>query len=209
MGVLNKTSLDNAAQTGQHIGSLLVCLGRIKRTPWDMLQVQCSRRCWLARLLRMRGLSAERTSGGVTKLNPADIRYSQDSVSYLKIRPGQEPYTLNDITNSMSQHGWQGQPIDVIKMPEGGYSSLDNTRVLAARKAGIDIKANMRSYNDPLPETMARRFGHPQLSNVFAKTWGEALEYRLLRQNSSFINENFPVGTYEAPKIVYPKIRMN
>lgn len=80
----------------------------------------------------------------------------------------------------MSIKGWQGEPIDVIKIPEGGYASLDNTRVLAAKRAGIDIKANVRNYNERLPSTMIDRFEHPMVPGEFAQTWGEALEYRII-----------------------------
>jgi len=126
---------------------------------------------------------------------------------YLKSRIEKEPYTLNDIVHSMANQGWQGKRIDVVKMPEGGYSSLDNTRVLAARLAGVRAKANIRKYNERLPSNMLDRFPHPAIPGSFAQTWGEALEYRIFRQGLDFQHENFPVGSYVAPRINYPKIK--
>jgi filamentous hemagglutinin len=74
-------------------------------------------------------------------LNPNEIRFSQDSVSYLKQRPGQASYTLDDLVNGMRTQGWKGDPVDVVRLPDGTFSSIDNTRILAAREAGIDVQA--------------------------------------------------------------------
>ncbi|GFN30052.1 hypothetical protein [Paenibacillus xylaniclasticus] len=41
----------------------------------------------------------------------------------------------------MKANGWQGSPIDVVKMPDGKLTTVDNTRVLAARNAGINVEA--------------------------------------------------------------------
>lgn len=41
----------------------------------------------------------------------------------------------------MKANGWKGDPIDVVKMSDGKLTTIDNTRVVAAREAGIDIQA--------------------------------------------------------------------
>jgi adhesin HecA-like repeat protein len=143
----------------------------------------------------------------VTSLISHDIRYSQESVSYLKIRDGMEPYTLDDIAKSMSENGWRGSPVDIVRMPEGGYSTLDNTRILAAQRAGIDVKVNIHKYNGKLPDNMLDRFEHPALPGLYAETWGEALEYRISKQSLNFQNKYYPLGTYQQPKVTYPKIK--
>ena len=140
----------------------------------------------------------------ITSINPNEIRYSQETVSYLKNRFGKS-YTFDEIVQSMKVEGWKGVAIDIVKMPEGGLSTLDNTRVLAAKKAGIDVLARVRRYNERLPQEMLTRFRHLTVSDSFAETWGEALEYRIMKQKLDFMNKNFPVGTYENPTINYPK----
>lgn len=44
----------------------------------------------------------------------------------------------------MRTNGWKGDPVDVVKMPDGKLTSMDNTRIAAAREAGIDVKAGER-----------------------------------------------------------------
>jgi len=39
----------------------------------------------------------------------------------------------------MRANGWQGDAIDVVRMPDGKLTTLDNTRVLAADQAGIQV----------------------------------------------------------------------
>lgn len=46
----------------------------------------------------------------------------------------------------MKQNGWKGNPIDVVKMPDGVYTTIDNTRVVSAREAGIDVQAIVHNY---------------------------------------------------------------
>lgn len=50
----------------------------------------------------------------------------------------------------MRTNGWKGDPVDVVKMPDGKLTSMDNTRIAAAREAGIDVKASVRGFDDPL-----------------------------------------------------------
>jgi hypothetical protein len=51
---------------------------------------------------------------------------------------------------------------------------------------------------------MLERFEHPNYEGVYAQTWGEALEFRLIKQSMSFQQNYFPVGSYNSPKITYP-----
>ena len=80
----------------------------------------------------------------VTKsLDPSKIRFSQSSVN-----------GAGDITQSMKANGWQGEAIDVVRMGDNGLTTLDNTRVLAASRAGINVQANIRNAADKLPANM-------------------------------------------------------
>ncbi|WP_197279280.1 LysM peptidoglycan-binding domain-containing protein [Novosphingobium sp. AAP1] len=122
------------------------------------------------------------------------VRFSQESVSFTKIRPGGN-YTYDDIVQSMSANGWKGDAIDVVRLPNGEFTTIDNTRVLAAREAGIDVQANVRAFDEQLPSNLLeqRRFGD-------AQTWGDALTQRINGQSSTFRTNN-PYGSYSPPRI--------
>ncbi|MFX3617633.1 MAG: hypothetical protein ACE3JK_08895 [Sporolactobacillus sp.] len=91
--------------------------------------------------------SANKKVGGANNVNPSEIRFSQTSVN------GSE-----EIITSMKANGWKGEPIDVVRMPDGSLTTVDNTRVAAAREAGIDVKATVRNYDGLLPANMVDRF---------------------------------------------------
>jgi hypothetical protein len=96
----------------------------------------------------------------------------------------------------MKANGWQGEPIDVVKMPDGKLTSVDNTRVVSARQAGIDVRANIHGYNDPLTSDQMSRLA---TKKGIPKTWGEAIGLRIGKQNSAFRN-SFPSGSFDLPR---------
>ncbi len=121
-------------------------------------------------------------------IKPDEIRFSQTSVN------GSE-----EIIASMKKNGWQGDPIDVVRMDDGELTTLDNTRVVAARAAGIDVRANVHGYNDPLPDQATRRrFTTPK--GGVPQTWGQAVENRIGKQSSKFRRNN-PRGSYNMGKV--------
>lgn len=124
--------------------------------------------------------------GAGKSINPNEIRFSQSSVN-----------GADDIITSMKKDGWVGDPIDVVKMPDGSYTTIDNTRVAAAREAGINVQANVHNYNDPLPSNFVNRFTTPK---GVPSTWGEATNLRILKQNSAF-RGNYPSGSFDMPKM--------
>ena len=123
---------------------------------------------------------------GSTSINPNEIRYSQSSAN-----------GSSDIIQSMKANGWQGDPIDVVEMPDGIYTTIDNTRVVSAREAGINVEANVHGYNDPLPSEYIERF---TTKKGVPKTWGEAIELRVSKQKASFRTGN-PYGKLEMETI--------
>lgn len=82
-------------------------------------------------------------------------------------------------------------------MPDGQLTTIDNTRVIAAREAGIEVQATVRNYNDPLPSDMVDRFTTPK---GIPQTWGEAIELRIGKQKAVFRNNN-PSGSFELEKV--------
>lgn len=88
-------------------------------------------------------------------------------------------------------------------MPDGKITSIDNTRVLAAREAGIDLKVRVWGHDEVLPESMARRFRNPLDRQVFAETWGEAANFRMMGQPEQFVNQYLPYGSIDDPMLSY------
>lgn len=124
--------------------------------------------------------------GSIITINPNEIRYSQSSVN-----------GSSEIIDSMKQSGWKGEPIDVVEMPDGLYTTIDNTRVVAAREVGIDVQAKIHNYNEPLPIEHIERF---TTKAGVPTTWGEAIELRIGKQKASFRNAN-PYGSFEMENI--------
>lgn len=114
----------------------------------------------------------------VLSLSPSAIRFSQSSVN-----------GVDAIVASMRANGWQGAPIDVVRMSDGGLTTFDNTRLLAAQRAGINVQATVRDAGDAFP---AGRW--TPRSGVQPQTWGDAVQARIQQQNSGFRN-TYPNGS--------------
>ncbi|WP_275415315.1 VENN motif pre-toxin domain-containing protein, partial [Snodgrassella gandavensis] len=136
----------------------------------------------------------------ISTLSPNEIRFSQNTVSYNKVERGTNmKYTYDDLVTNMKTNGWKGDPVDVIKMPDGKFTSMDNTRIAAAREAGIDIKANVRNFDDKLLPAEVNRFSDPRKGFV-PTTWGEAITGRINKQSGGF-SKNNPYGSSTPPRI--------
>jgi len=113
------------------------------------------------------------------------IRFSQSSVN-----------GLEDIVTNMKKNGWKGDNIDIVKMSDNMYTTVDNTRLLAAKRAGIDIKANVHNFDDLIDTDMAKRFLNKK--GEAPKTWGEAVQNRINNQKKTF-RENYQSGSFVEP----------
>lgn len=136
--------------------------------------------------LKARSKKISTFAKGTSNLNPNKIRFSQSSVN-----------DSQEIIESMMESGWKGDPIDVVRMPDGGLTTIDNTRVVAARAAGIDVKAVVHNADDLLPKNLVERF---TTKKGIPTTWREAIELRIGKQKSSFRNNN-PFGSFEMERI--------
>ncbi len=92
-------------------------------------------------------------------------------------------------------------PIDIVRMKDGIYTTVDNTRLIAAENLGVDVKATAHTYEEALPESMSTRFANPDGSGQYAKTWGEAVEFRTNDQSAAFRKAYGGTGTFVRPKI--------
>jgi len=142
--------------------------------------------------------------GGVESTKPQrisvdanEVRVSQKTVSFQK-----DGYTFDDIVESMEKDGWKdvpGKELDIVRMKDGKLTAIDNTRVVAAREAGIKVEGNLRKYNDPLTPAEVERFTRKGFDPP--KTWGEAVDVRIKAQGAKFAREN-PEGASQTPKVV-------
>ncbi|WP_167686177.1 ShlB/FhaC/HecB family hemolysin secretion/activation protein [Rahnella sp. CJA17(1/100)] len=135
-------------------------------------------------------------AGSVTFHAADDIRFSQNSFSFNKTdRDTGKNYTYDDLVQSMRTNGWKGDPVDVVKMPDGKLTSMDNTRIAAARESGIDVKASVRGFDDPLTPAIQEARGWQNFN-----TWGEAITGRINKQSGGGSTSN-PYGSTEPPRI--------
>lgn len=119
---------------------------------------------------------------GSKTINPNEIRFTQSSVN-----------GASEIIDRMKLKGWDGEPIDVVVMPDGNFTTIDNTRVLAARYAEIDVQANVHAFDELLPQDidLIERFTTPK---GVPQTWGDAVLLRIGKQNSGYRN-TYPLGS--------------
>ena len=120
-------------------------------------------------------------AGGVESLPPSSVRFSQTSVN-----------GVPEIADSMRANGWVGDPIDVVRMPDGRLTTVDNTRVLAAHQAGINVQATVHGYDEALPGEFVPRFTTPKGGTP--STWGDAVTNRIGKQNSLY-RTTYPIGS--------------
>ena len=106
-----------------------------------------------------------------------------------------QSYTYDDLVSSMRTNGWKGDPVDVVRMPDGILTSMDNTRITAAREAGIGVQGTERSFGEALTPEIQNARGWGNYS-----TWGEAITARINNQSKSFSTAN-PYGSFQSPRI--------
>ena len=138
---------------------------------------------------------------GRQMLDPSEVSFSQATVSYQK---KDKSYNYDTMVEDMRKNGWNGHPVDVVNMPDNAPTSMDNTRILAARKAAIQIDAIVHNHSDRLSYNEIKRF---KVGTTYPKTWGEAIELRVKRQSEmSGVDKNwstkFPHGSLYDPKVV-------
>jgi len=122
-------------------------------------------------------------------LDPNAIRFSQKSVNAVK---------TDEYIQSMSRHGWKGDPIDVVRMPDGGLTSVDNKRLVAARETNTPAHANIHAYDDPIPpERIGGNLRDKQGNDP--QSWGHAVDNRIADQGRGF-RQAHPHGSHVLPR---------
>jgi hypothetical protein len=128
-------------------------------------------------------------------IDPKSIRYSQTTVNFQSrngyTKSNEDGTTSKIVTNfldlvtSMDVVGYKGEAINVVKMKDGLYTSMDNRRVLAADLTSNMVEAIVHNYDDIFKDKM---------------TWGEAILERISEQNSEEFKRGN--GSYDRPAVV-------
>ena len=114
-------------------------------------------------------------------IDPRDIRYSQGTVNF----QSRNETNFKVLVTNMDIFGYRGNPINVVKMKDGLYTSMDNRRVLAAHLTLNKVKVIVHNYDDIFKDN---------------KTWGQAILERIRQQNSEeFRSGN---GSFDRPAVV-------
>ncbi|MGF6647339.1 LysM peptidoglycan-binding domain-containing protein [Paraburkholderia sp. GAS82] len=127
---------------------------------------------------------------GLVELDPSTIRFTQTTVK-------QQGATLPKLIESMQKNGFvveSDRLIDVVRMPDGQLTSLDNTRILAAQRAGVNIQARVFDYSASLPNDLDYVSRFVGRNGEVPKTYGDAIMNRISNQSSVFRNL-YPSGS--------------
>ncbi len=153
-------------------------------------------------------------------LRPDSIRFSQNTVSGPTWFNGVQ-IPLPDLPEAITVDGrYAGAPIDVVPMPDGRLTSLDNRRLWAAQRAGLpQIAAIMHGPEAPFTSHEQRK--HMELRRALVDKQGalgspgarlfdrgrepttmfEAALFRCSKQGRLRSGEPFPLlGTLEEPR---------
>ena len=96
------------------------------------------------------------------------------------------------IIGEQRANGWVGDSIDVVRMPDSGLTAIDNTRVVAAHQAGIDVQALIQGFDDRFRRSSSAVFTTSK--GGVPSTWGDAILNRIGGHNSLFRN-TYPFGS--------------
>ncbi len=109
------------------------------------------------------------------------LRFSQSSVN-----------GAADLTHSMKTKGWAGDPVDVVRMSDGKLTTIDNTRILAASRAGVKVQARIHEGTSSLPKEFVERF---TTKKGVPSTWQEAINLRIGKQAFYGYRNGYPNGS--------------
>ena len=90
--------------------------------------------------------------------------------------------------------------VDVVKMPDGELTSLDNRRLLAAREAKALVFAKVIEGDMPVPSDQSGRFS---MNGRNPEVMSDAVKNRIAQQRGVPKNPDIPQGLKENPKKTY------
>ena len=125
-----------------------------------------------------------RPSSQIQFFNPDVVKFSQSSVN-----------GVEQLADSMRKFGWPASDgaIDVVKMSDGTLITVDNTRLLAASRAGIDVRAIVHGADEAIDSSRAVTL-KDRTGNI-PETWEKAVKNRISNQSRAY-QEKYPSGSY-------------
>jgi hypothetical protein len=135
-------------------------------------------------------------SGREMFIKPSPVRFTQEWVSY----------TSSDKVNTLDTTGRTARiapeqlpAMDVVVMPDGRLTSLDNRRLTAAQLYNAEsVKVVIHDSNDMLPNAdTVKRF---TWDGNKPTTWSEAAAVRIFKQGADF-RESFRQGSPVVPQV--------
>jgi len=132
------------------------------------------------RILRF-GLNGGNKLPAIQELDPRLIRFTQSTTR-------SQGKFLEDLTNAMKLKGFvvDDNLMSVVRWNDGTLSSLDNTRLAAAKRAGVNIKAVVYDSEEKITdEAMKKRF---EFKRKLPETWGEAVQFRIGKQKAEYVH---------------------
>lgn len=155
-----------------------------------------------------------------TVLPVSQIRFSQNTVGPSTYLNGVKIALVRLVALMRSRNHYPCLPIDVVRLPDGKLTSLDNRRLLAARRAGLKgIPAILHDGSEPLPPGEGLRFRmkkrivdrHGDLGpagtelialKASAETYFEAVVVRCAAQGKTRTGQRFTLsGVDEEPRV--------
>ena len=150
-------------------------------------------------------------AGQVVEVEAQELGFSQTTVSFRKQRTLSDgrkvEYTYDDIKHDLYENGWpKNDSIDAVIMPpEGKLTSVDNTRLAAARELGTDKsgrpinpQVRVRRPDEKLTAEEQLRFERSS-NDKLPETWGEAARERIRHQKRVPSGEEH--GLTNVPKV--------
>lgn len=145
-------------------------------------------------------------------LPTANVRFSQATIGPTTRLDG-ELLLITDLAERFRQHGYVSEPIQVVRMPDGRLTSLDNRRLWAARSAVLpQIAVILHDPNDPFVAHQKRVKALQPLADIIdtagelgppgrliarqddqPTTMGEAIVFRCYRQRLKGLDPDFPL----------------
>jgi hypothetical protein len=125
------------------------------------------------------------TLGGVHRIDPNALRFSQKSLNRVGLR------------RDALSGGWRGDPLDVVVMPDGRLTSLDNRRILVSRDRGIQPLVLVHPGDEPLPPELVNSQRLADYGLTGGSTWKDLIDARLKRQDGW--GKRNPMGSLLTP----------
>ncbi|MBK4738445.1 hypothetical protein [Noviherbaspirillum pedocola] len=135
-------------------------------------------------------------SGREMFINPRQVRFTQEWVNY----NSSDKINTLDTTGRTVQVSPENLPaMDVVLMPDGRLTSLDNRRLTASYLYEAEnVKVIIRAGNDPLPD--ARTVERFSWKGYVPQTWADAAAVRIFKQGPEF-RETFRQGSPVVPLV--------